>query len=307
MTANGTSAGWEAGTAPVAVVMISFDEAHNMAAVLGNLAGWAQEVFLLDSYSRDDTVDIALARGVKVVQRPFRGFGDQWNYAVCDLPISAPWTMKLDPDERLTPPLKRSIERAIAEDAHAALIVRRRLWFMGRPLHMRQEILRLWRTGTCRFADVAVNEHPLVQGPALRVEGDLEHHDSPSLHHWFEKQNRYTTAEAISGLRNDGLSARPRLFGTALERRMWLKRAYWRTPFRHHAMYLYCLFGQGVWRSGRVGFIWARLRVTVFRMIEDKRREMEWQGRVQTLPPLSRGLPHPGAIQAEAVDRTDHA
>jgi len=296
---------WEAGTAPVAVVMISFDEAHNMAEVLDNLAGWAQEVFLVDSYSRDDTVDIALARGVTVVQRAFRGFGDQWNYAVRELPITAPWTMKLDPDERLTPELKASIQRAIAGDGHAALILRRRLWFMGRPLHVRQEILRLWRTGTCRFADVAVNEHPLVEGPAMRVAGDLEHHDSPSLHLWFDKQNRYTTAEAIAGVRNDGLSARPRLFGNALERRMWLKRAYWRTPFRHQAMYLFCLFGQGVWRSGRAGFIWARLRVTVFRMIEDKRREMDWQGQVQTLPPIVRGEPHPGAIQADGTGLAD--
>ncbi len=71
-------------------------------------------------------------------------------------------------------------------------------------------------------------------------------------------------------------------------------------------MYLFCLFGQGVWRSGRAGFIWARLRVTVFRMIEDKRREMDWQGQVQALPPVARGLPHPGAIQADAADRTDH-
>lgn len=306
MTSEGGRSHWEAGTAPVAVVMISFDEAHNMAGVLDNLAGWAREVFLVDSYSRDATVDIALARGVTVVQRPFRGFGDQWNFAARELPITAPWTMKLDPDERLTPELKSAIERAIAGDAHAALILRRRLWFMGRPLHVRQSILRLWRTGTCRFADVAVNEHPLVDGPALRVDGDLEHHDAPSLHQWFEKQNRYTTAEAISGVRNDELSIRPQLLGNALERRMWLKRAYWRAPFRHQAMYLYCLFGQGVWRSGRAGFIWARLRVTVFRMIEDKRREMAWQGRVQPLPPQARGAPHPGAIQAEAVDGTGH-
>lgn len=59
---------WVRGTAPVAVVMISLNEGHNMEAVLQNLAGWAQEVFLVDSYSQDDTVDIALRH---VVQRRF--------------------------------------------------------------------------------------------------------------------------------------------------------------------------------------------------------------------------------------------
>ena len=83
--------------------MIARNEAHNMEAVLDNIAGWAKEVFLVDSYSTDATVDIAVKHGVYVVQRRFRGFGDQWNFALSALPISAPWTMKLDPDERLTP------------------------------------------------------------------------------------------------------------------------------------------------------------------------------------------------------------
>ena len=62
---------WIPGTAPVAVIMITLNEGHNMEAVLENLKGWAQEVFLVDSYSQDDTVDIALRHGVHIVQRRF--------------------------------------------------------------------------------------------------------------------------------------------------------------------------------------------------------------------------------------------
>jgi len=290
---------WAPGRAPVAVVMIAYNEARSIAAVLDSIEGWAEEVFLVDSYSTDETVDIALARGVTVIQRPFRGFGDQWDFAVRQLPIRAPWTMKLDPDERPTPELKAAIEAAIAADEQDGIIVSRRLWFMGRPLAVRQEILRLWRTGICRFEDVAVNEHPVVEGRLAQVKGDLEHHDSPSLHAWYVKQNRYTTAEAIAAVRNEGLSARPALLGSPLERRMWLKRIYWQAPFRHLAMYLYCLLGQRAWRSGRVGFIWARHRVTVYRMIEDKIREMRWTDRQLELPDNPRGEPHPGALQAD--------
>ena len=95
---------WQPGSAPIAVVMISLNEGHNMAAVLDNLKGWAHEVFLVDSYSTDETLDIALAAGVHVVQRSFSGFGNQWNFALDQLPITAPWTMKLDPDERARHP-----------------------------------------------------------------------------------------------------------------------------------------------------------------------------------------------------------
>ena len=57
-----------------------------MEAVLQNLTGWAQQVFLVDSCSADETVSIALRHGVQVVQRRFKGFGDQWNFALNELP-----------------------------------------------------------------------------------------------------------------------------------------------------------------------------------------------------------------------------
>lgn len=293
---------WAPGDTPIAMVMISLNEAHNMAAVLDNLAGFAQEVFLVDSYSSDRTVDLALERGVHVVQRRFRGFGDQWNYAMMALPVTAPWTMKLDPDERLTDDLKQSIRRILAAGEAEAFTVRRRLWFMGQPLPATQVILRGWRTGTCRFSDVLVNEHPLVTARTVAADGILEHHDSPDLHHWTDKQNRYSTAEAISAFRGLKLSATPRLFGTALERRMWLKRNFHRLPFRYTILHAYNLFATGAWRAGAVGRVWARLRVQVHLARELKLMDMTLSGKIYELPEPPVGQPHPGAVQADDTE-----
>jgi glycosyltransferase involved in cell wall biosynthesis len=278
--------------------MLSLNEAHNMRPVIENLRGWAQEIFLVDSYSSDETVDIALAHGVHVVQRPFRGFGDQWNFAVTELPITAPWTMKLDPDERLSPGLKQQIARALEQGKADGLTVDLRLWFMGKRLPVRQSLLRLWRTGAARFRDVAVNEHPAVQGRIERVSGDLEHHDSPDLHHWFDKQNRYSTVEALARYRGEGLPVTPRISGSPLERRMWLKRCFRKLPLRSLLVFAHAYLWKGAWRAGRVGFIWATLRVHVYRMDTLKLYEMRRSGRELKLPPAPRGAPHPGAIQA---------
>lgn len=287
------SAKWKAGTAPVAVVMISLNEAHNMEAVLKNLAGWAQEVFLVDSCSADETVSIALRHGVHVVQRGFKGFGDQWNFALNELPITAPWTMKLDPDERITDELKVSIKRMTGGGNHDGIVIQRRLWFMGAVLPVKQPILRVWRTGACRFTDVAVNEHPLVDGAMAYATGYLEHHDSPDLDHWLTKQNRYTTAEAISQFEGRALALPPRLFGSALERRMWFKKHFWRVPGRYLVLFLYHLILVGAWRSGRVGWIWSRMRTEVYRMWEYKRIEIDYLGKVPEKIPSQSGSPDP--------------
>jgi glycosyltransferase involved in cell wall biosynthesis len=284
-------------SAPVAVVMISLNEAHNMEGVLQNLKGWAQEIFLVDSYSSDGTVDIALRYGVNVVQRRFRGFGDQWNFALRELPITAPWTMKLDPDERLSDTLKQEIVSAIIADDVDGLSFDRRLWFMNRSLPVKQHLVRLWRTGRCRFSDVQVNEYPTVEGRIRRVSGELVHVDSPDLEHWLNKQNKYTTAEAIAAYNRDALADKPRLLGTVLQRRMWAKKHFMQLPFRYVMLFLYHYLVLGAWRAGWVGYVWSRLRTDVYRLWEYKLREIRLTGRLPMKQPAGPGQPDPRVRQ----------
>ncbi|WP_290782864.1 glycosyltransferase family 2 protein [Arenimonas sp.] len=284
-------------SAPVAVVMITLNEGHNLDGVLQNLRGWAQEVFVVDSYSADDTVDVALRYGAHVVQHAFKGFGDQWNFALRELPITSPWTMKLDPDERLTDELKHSLIQAMNRGEADGYTMNRRLWFMGRPLPVRHELLRVWKSGACKFSDVLVNEHPFVEGHLQHVEGDIEHHDSPDLHHWLEKQNAYTTTEAIAVHQGQALSVTPRIFGSALQRRMWIKQNYRRFPGRYLVLFLHHYLAQGAWRAGWVGYAWARLRSDVYRLWEYKLREIRITGRIPRKGPKGPGQPDPRVAQ----------
>lgn len=281
---------WQPGSAPIAVVMISLNEGHNMEAVLKNLNGWAQEVFLVDSYSQDETLDIALRYGVHVVQRRFRDFGDQWNFALRELPISAPWTMKLDPDERLSDDLKCNlIEHTRSKCTAASFWLQ--WWLMGKPLSVGNMVLRVWPTGKCVFSAVSVNEHAIVDGPSQHVEGILEHHDSPDLHHWFEKQNRYSTAEAIIAYQKGSLAADAKLFGSRLERRMWIKKNFFLIPFRYQILFLFYWVWNGMWRNGVVGYIGARLWTDSVRFREYKQKEIELTGRLPVIRKFGAGEP----------------
>ena len=287
---------WPAGRAPVAVVMITLNEAHNMAAVLDNLRGWAQEVFVVDSFSTDDTVSLALRGGARVVQRRFRGFGDQWNFALRELPLAAPWTMKLDPDERLTDRLKDSIIACIAGGRADGLITVRRLFFLGHRLPATYVETRVWRTGRGRFTDRAVNEHAVVNGRLVRTAGELDHLDSPDLDHWLDKQNRYTTAEAAL-LHRGAHAVAPSLFGDRLERRAWLKVWYPKLPGRYVVTFLWHYLVMGAWRAGRGGFVWARWRTFVYRLTCEKLRELERGGTSSRRSPDPAGRPDPRVPQ----------
>jgi len=279
------------------------NEEFHLPDFLSNVIDWAEDIVIVDSCSTDRTVDIALERGIKLVQRPFTNFGDQWNFALQQLPITTPWTLKLDPDERLSDELKSEIARTLKQTTYDGFILWRRLWFMGKPLRVKAPVVRLWRTGKCKFSDVLVNEHPLIDGKIGEFAGLLEHYDSPTIEHWNEKQDRYTTMEAIMRVQGDALSAEPKLFGAALERRMFLKKAFIHVPFRYTWLWLYETLIRGALWSGGAGLHWVSKRIEVMKMIEAKAREMRRSGAILTVPKIPRGEFDPRVLDSDLQQR----
>ena len=268
---------WKPGKCPITVLLITLNEEYHLQQCLDNLSGWSKEVCILDSFSTDKTLEIARQNGVKLLQNEFRSFGAQWNYALDSFDITTDWVMKIDPDERISDKLKGELTNLLVGSRDIdfkGIVAQRRLWFMGRPLPIEQPLLRVWKKGSCRFSDVLVNEYPIVDGKVIRVSGRIEHFDSPDLEHWINKQNKYTTAEALSRFNRLPLSFRPLLLGNSHERRMFMKKYYPILPFRHLALFLYYLLVRNVWIAGRTGLIWARLRVDVMRFIEYKQYEL---------------------------------
>lgn len=282
---------WKAGNLDISVVLITLNEAHYLRDTLDNLKNFAKEVFIIDSFSTDNTVDIALEYGVNISQRKFKGFGDQWNFALKHSNIKTKWTMKLDPDERITQDLKISIATAIQNNENIGFYLDRNLCFMGKRLPVKQQILRIWKTGSCKFSDVAVNEHPILNGKIGYLKGSLDHFDSPNLHHWILKQNNYTTSEAIWQFNKGTLSASPILFGNKLERRMWAKKFFWKLPFRYNLLFIYHYFFLKSFIAGKEGYYWSVLRTFVYRQWEIKFFEMNITGRVYEIYKDTPGLP----------------
>lgn len=275
---------------PVTVIMLTLNEEFNLSGAIKSIKDWVEEIFIVDSCSSDGTVDIALEHGVSIVQQTFTHFGDQWNWAIERLPLKTPWVFKLDADERVSAELKEEIEAVVSnEPEENAFVIPVRLWFMGKRMHPKIHAVRLWRRDKARFSHVIVNEHLIVDDTIGRLKNCIEHLDSPNLHRWYEKQNRYTTMEAIMRVKGDALAARPRLFGSPLEWRMMLKKLFYRVPFRYQMQWLHEAFVRGAIWDGAVGRAWIHLRIEIMRSIELKMREMRTTGVVPEIPKAPQG------------------
>src|SRR5215510_6475714 len=83
-------------------LILTYNEAPNIARVLQGL-NWAEEIVVVDSFSDDETVQIATSfPNVRVVQRAFDCHRNQWEFGLKETGITTPWVLALDADYVVT-------------------------------------------------------------------------------------------------------------------------------------------------------------------------------------------------------------
>ena len=215
------------GKLPITVVILTINDEPHLPELLDSIQPYVEDIFIVDSRSTDRTVDIALERGVKIVQRAFTTPPEQYAWAFKNLPIKTEWLFSMDQDERFSPSLVEELKTLFAKgipDDVDGYTVKWRLWFMGKPLHAITDTFRLMRTKKCHVTDVSCNEHFVVPGKILHMRGVLEHKDVLNLHEWYEKQNLWTTYGAMMRIKELPDEEKLIFFGTKLQRKMFLKR-----------------------------------------------------------------------------------
>jgi glycosyltransferase involved in cell wall biosynthesis len=182
---------------PLSVVIITRDAASQLAGCLASVA-FAQEVLVVDSGSTDGTVELAQARGARVIQHEWLGYGRQKHFAVTH--ATHDWVLCLDADERVSDALRVSIVAELEAPRGFVYSMPRCNRFLGRWLRHGEGYpdwnTRLFHRAHARWSDDPVHEHVLTTAPVIRLAGDLMHESAESLERYLDKQNRYTTLQA---------------------------------------------------------------------------------------------------------------
>src|SRR6202167_2853041 len=139
---------------PVSVIVAVRNEARNLPRCLECLRDMG-EVYVVDSQSTDNTVEIARSFGAKVVQFHYQGgWPKKRQWAMNTLPLAFDWILLLDADEALTPELAEEMRAAIRDPAIDGYFILLRTWFLGRVLRHGDVgfwKLSLFRRGKGRF------------------------------------------------------------------------------------------------------------------------------------------------------------
>ena len=82
------------------------NEEHNILAAIKSV-DFADELIIVDSFSKDKTVELATPLADTILQREYENSASQKNWVIPQ--AKHKWVLLLDADERVTPKLKKEV------------------------------------------------------------------------------------------------------------------------------------------------------------------------------------------------------
>jgi glycosyltransferase involved in cell wall biosynthesis len=277
---------------PISVLVLTLDEELNLPRCLESLR-WCDDVVVLDSGSKDRTAAIAREFGARVIERPFDNWASHQNWALQSIDFRHPWLYYSDADEVVTPELRDEMIAiaSASEQPHVGYRVRYKNYFLGRWIRhcgiYPTWVLRFYRPEKVRYERL-VNPTASVDGSVgLLREHFLHFSFNKGLQAWFDKHNRYSTAEAIETLRElrDGRIDWAGLFDprNPARRRVALKHLSFRLPFRPLLRFLYMYVLKLGFLDGAAGFHYCALLSIYEYMIVLKAKELRRRDRGESV------------------------
>lgn len=241
-------------------LILTYNEAPNIARTLAAVT-WARDIVVVDSFSDDNTVEIARSLSqVRVFQRAFDSHRNQWEFGLKETGITTPWVLALDADYVLSNELISELKQLQPHPETAGYRARFVYCINGKKLHsgIYPPVTVLYRRDAATYVQDGHTQRVAVDGPIEELRSPVFHDDRKSFKRWFNSQARYTELEAQK------LRAADRNELSLIDR---LRR--WRIVVPP-AMLVYCLVVRRGIFDGRAGFYYAFQRTVAELMLSHR-------------------------------------
>jgi len=267
---------------PISVIILTYNEEKNIEACLKSLDGWVKEIFVVDSYSSDRTLDIVGNYTDNVFQHSFENYSKQRNWALKNLPIETKWVLNLDSDHRVSPELKNELQKVflngLDNNVNGFLISRKTIFmdkWIKRGAHYPVYHSILFRKDAGFCEDRLYDQHFVVEGELKYLKDTVIDIITDSLTNFIQRHNKWATLEAVEFLTKESISSdkkiNPDMLGHAIQRRRFLRTSYNSLPLfaRSFLYFTYRYFFRFGFLEGREGLIFHFLQGFWYRFLVD--------------------------------------
>ena len=269
----------------IPVIILTYNEELHIRRCIENVEPIARDIFIIDSYSTDKTLEIAKGyEKVHILQKKWENnHAKQFNWGLENADIKTKWVLRLDADEYLTPELIDELKEklpTLPNDVNGIIFNRRHI-FMGKWVKRGVypvKLLRMFRYGKGVCEQRLMDEHiQLTEGHFVEFNYDFCDHNLNNLSWWTQKHVGYAIREATDLLdmeydltgsaKNDETI---NLSSQALKKRR-RKHGYAKKPlfWRSFAYFIYRYFFKLGFLEGKEGFLWHFLQGWWYRTLVD--------------------------------------
>lgn len=190
----------------ISVIIITKNEEKNIEDCLKS-AEWADEIIIVDSESKDKTVEIAGKYTDRIFIREWEGYSKQKKYALSC--ARNEWVLSIDADERISPELRAEIQNGLDENYNGFSISRKN-YFLGKHITGcgwdNDYQLRLFKKSVTEITDNLVHESFIVKGATGQLKKRILHYSYRTLRDAITKMNNYSSLEAKQKYRTKNVS-----------------------------------------------------------------------------------------------------
>lgn len=270
----------------ITAIILTHNEQIHIERCVRSVIPVTSKIFIVDSFSTDRTVEIARSLGVEVIQRKWKNYADQFQWAIekCGAQ-SSDWLMRMDADEYLELETQNELHELLAQisDEIDGIYIKRKVLFEGQWIRYGgfypQILLRVWRAGKGRIEQRWMDEHIILSSGAktATLKGHLVDDNLKGITFWINKHNKYASREMVDLLNNKyplfekDESIRQMDDPQAKWKRIVKEKIYSKLPvgLRAFLYFIYRYFLLFGFLDGKKGFLWHFMQGFWYRLLVD--------------------------------------
>ena len=188
--------------AKITALIPTYNEENNIRDCLESVK-WADEILIVDSFSKDRTLEIAREYTGRIIQHEYINSATQKNWAIPQ--ARHEWVLIVDSDERVTEELKNEIEKTLSKnsDDMNGYYIPRKNYFLGKEIRhggweFKHDLnLRLFKRDFGRYENKEVHADIIINGKKGKIEPSFLHYSYKTIAQYLKKLERYTSWAAL--------------------------------------------------------------------------------------------------------------
>jgi glycosyltransferase involved in cell wall biosynthesis len=210
------------------VLIMTYNESHNIAACLNSVVDKFERVCVVDSYSTDNTLEIIKTfKNVEIYNNEFESWGTQRNWIFKNANVKSDYVLFLDADEIISDLLAKELSHVLKKNEidNAKFAIKN--IFLGKWIkysYGHPAIVRIFRTATSpNYHAEGAREYPTIKGKQFFLKNALIHCDQRPIEQWFQKHISNAKREADYLLNEAPNANSNKTIKDLIRNRLWIK------------------------------------------------------------------------------------